>query len=49
MILDKTVSAPHMASENNTEKTNTIITKRCSSDRSVQATLFLSSSKESLM
>ena len=38
-----------MAKENKTENTNTITTNRWSSERSVQETLFLSSSKESLM
>jgi len=43
------VSAPQIANENNTEKTSTITTNLCSSERSVQETLFFNSSKESLM
>ena len=38
-----------MAKENKMEKTNTTITKRWSSDLSVQETLFFNSSNESLM
>ena len=46
---DRTVSAPQIANENITEKTNTMTTNLCSSERSVQETLSLNSSKESLM
>ena len=49
MALERMVSAPHISNEKITEKTSTITTKRCNSERSVQETLFLSSSKESLI
>ena len=43
------MSAPQIAKEKRIEKTSTITTKRCNSDRSVQETLFFNSSNESLM
>ena len=49
MKRERTVSAPHIANENKTENTNTMTTNLCSSERSVQETLFFNSSKESLI
>ena len=49
MIRDNTVSAPQMANEKRMENTKTITTNRCSSERSVQVTLFFNSSNESLI
>ena len=46
---ERIVSAPQIANENNIEKTGTITTNLCSSERSVQETLFFNSSKESLI